>query len=59
MLALSKSAGDALMTGGYDNFKSLCDKKATDPVAWDINQLKNEQVTFQSIHETCLQDHKR
>ncbi|WP_237507790.1 DUF637 domain-containing protein, partial [Pseudomonas carnis] len=54
-----KAAGDALMTGGYDNFKALYDKKATDPVAWDISQLKNEQATLQPIHEAYLQDHKR
>ncbi|SDU21849.1 DUF637 domain-containing protein [Pseudomonas orientalis] len=54
-----KAAGDALMAGGYDNFKALYDKKVTDPVAWDINQLKNEQAILQPIHEAYLQDHKR
>jgi filamentous hemagglutinin len=54
-----KAAGDSLMAGGYENFKALYNGKATDPVVWDINQLKNEQKTLQPIHEEYLQDHKR
>ncbi|CRN00612.1 Hemolysin precursor [Pseudomonas sp. 34 E 7] len=49
-----KAAGDALMAGGYENFKALYNGKATDPVAWDINQLKAEQRTLQPIHEKYL-----
>ena len=52
-----KAAGDTLMTGGYDNFKNLYNKKAVDPVAWDINQLKNEQKILQPIHEEYLSGH--
>lgn len=47
------------MAGGYENFKALYNRKVTDPVAWDINQLKNEQKILQPIHEECLKDHKR
>ncbi|WP_085640528.1 MULTISPECIES: filamentous hemagglutinin N-terminal domain-containing protein [unclassified Pseudomonas] len=52
-----KAAGDALITGGFDNFKDLYNKSATDPVAWDIKQLKNEQSLLQTIHEKFLGDH--
>ena len=53
-----KSAGDALITGGFDNFKDLYNKVASDPVAWDIKQLKGEQSTLQPIHERYLKDHQ-
>ncbi|WP_277951946.1 hemagglutinin repeat-containing protein [Pseudomonas sp. TH06] len=52
-----KAAGDALITGGFDNFKDLYNKNATDPATWDIRQLKNEQSLLQTIHEKFLGDH--
>ncbi|WP_256676386.1 DUF637 domain-containing protein [Pseudomonas sp. RGB] len=52
-----KAAGDALMAGGYDNFKNLYNKNTVDPVAWDISQLKNEQMILQPIHEEYLSGH--
>ena len=52
-----KAAGDALITGGFDNFKDLYNKNATDPAGWDIKQLKNEQSLLQTIHEKFLGDH--
>jgi len=48
------AAGDALINGGFDNFKDLFNKVSTDPVAWDINQLKAEQSLLQPIHERFL-----
>ncbi|MHC8412486.1 two-partner secretion domain-containing protein [Pseudomonas sp. Hz4] len=51
------AAGDALINGGFDNFKGLFNKVSTDPVAWDINQLKTEQSLLQSIHERFLEEH--
>lgn len=48
------AAGDALINGGFDNFKDLFNKVSTDPVAWDINQLKAEQSVLQPIHERFL-----
>jgi filamentous hemagglutinin len=51
------AAGDALINGGFDNFKDLFNKVSTDPVAWDINQLKTEQSLLQSIHERFLEGH--
>ncbi|WP_273820419.1 DUF637 domain-containing protein [Pseudomonas asplenii] len=53
-----KAAGDALITGGFQNFKDLYNKVAMDPVAWDIKQLKGEQTTLQPIHEQYLKDHQ-
>ncbi|PMC14875.1 hemagglutinin [Oligella urethralis] len=50
-----KAAGDALIVGGFDNFKDLYNNKQ-DPVAWDIKQLKNEQALLQPIHEKYLSD---
>jgi filamentous hemagglutinin len=52
-----KAAGDALITGGFDNFKDLYNKTSTNAVGWDINQLKNEQSLLQTIHEKFLGDH--
>ncbi|ROL74336.1 filamentous hemagglutinin [Pseudomonas protegens] len=49
-----KAAGDALITGGFDNFKNLYNKATTDPVAWDIKQLKGEQTILQPVHEKYL-----
>ncbi len=51
------AAGDALINGGFDNFKDLFNKVSADPVAWDINQLKTEQSLLQSIHERFLEGH--
>ncbi|MFJ7141999.1 filamentous hemagglutinin N-terminal domain-containing protein [Pseudomonas protegens] len=51
-----KAAGDALITGGFDNFKNLYNKATTDPVAWDIKQLKGEQTILQPIHEQYMGD---
>jgi filamentous hemagglutinin family protein len=51
------AAGDALINGGFDNFKGLFNKVSTDPVAWDVNQLKTEQSLLQSIHERFLEGH--
>src|SRR5450830_1696562 len=48
------TAGNALMSSGFSNFKNLYNNGATDPVAWDIAQLKNEQKTLQPIHEQFL-----
>ncbi|PMC14662.1 hemagglutinin [Oligella urethralis] len=52
-----KAAGDALIVGGFDNFKDLYNNQQ-DPVAWDIKQLKNEQALLQPIHEKYLSDKK-
>jgi len=51
-----QEAGDALMKAGFDNFKELYNNKILDPTNWDINQLKSEQTTLQSIHEKYLAD---
>ena len=51
-----KAAGDALITGGFDNFKNLYNKATTDPVAWDIKQLRGEQTILQPIHEQYMGD---
>lgn len=51
-----KAAGDALITGGFNNFKDLYNKTVTDPVAWDIKQLKDEQAILQPIHQQYLGD---
>ncbi|WP_347904658.1 filamentous hemagglutinin N-terminal domain-containing protein [Pseudomonas purpurea] len=50
-----KAAGDALITGGFNNFKNLYNKTVTDPVAWDIKQLKDEQAILQPIHQQYLE----
>ncbi|SUA57426.1 Possible hemagglutinin (DUF638) [Oligella ureolytica] len=52
-----KAAGDALIVGGFDNFKDLYNNQQ-DPVAWDIKQLKNEQALLQPIHEKYLSDYE-
>ncbi|MEY9335443.1 filamentous hemagglutinin [Pseudomonas protegens] len=51
-----KAAGDALITGGFENFKNLYNKATSDPVAWDIKQLKGEQTILQPIHEQYMGD---
>ncbi|QPG07197.1 hemagglutinin [Salinimonas marina] len=47
-------AGKTLMNAGFDNFKSLYNQEVSDPIAWDINQLKNEQRALQSVHKKYL-----
>lgn len=42
------------MNAGFDNFKSLYNQDVSDPVAWDINQLKGEQQALQPVHEKYL-----
>ncbi|WP_189471676.1 DUF637 domain-containing protein, partial [Litchfieldella qijiaojingensis] len=49
-------AGETLMQGGFDNFRTLYNNPEADSVAWDINQLKNEQRILQPIHEAYLED---
>lgn len=49
-------AGNTLMNAGFDNFRGLFNKAVTDPVAWDINQLRSEQQALQSVHEKYLGD---
>lgn len=46
-------AGNALISNGFYNFQSLYNKK-TNPVTWDIKQLKDEQKLLQPIHEKHL-----
>ena len=52
------AAGNELITAGFDNFKKLYNDKNTNPVEWDIKQLKDEQQALQSIHEKYLEDRK-
>jgi len=47
-------AGDALMNAGFDSFRDLYNNGTSNPVAWDINQLRSEQQTLQLIHEGYL-----
>lgn len=49
-------AGNTLMNAGFDNFKSLYNQNVSDPVAWDINQLKGEQQALQPVHEKYLSE---
>jgi len=49
-------AGNTLINAGFDNFKNLYNQAVTDPVAWDINQLRNEQAALQPVHEGYLGD---
>ena len=49
-------AGDTLLTDGFVGFKGLYNKGASDPVQWDINQLKSEQQVLQRVHEVYLLD---
>jgi hypothetical protein len=49
-------AGNTLINAGFDNFKNLYNQTVTDPVAWDINQLRNEQAALQPVHEGYLGD---
>jgi filamentous hemagglutinin len=49
-------AGNTLMNAGFDNFRGLFNKAVTDPVAWDINQLRSEQQALQPVHEKYLGD---
>ena len=51
-----KEAGDALMKGGFDNFRNLYNNKQN-PIFWDIRQLKNEQSLLQPIHEKYMEDY--
>ncbi|MFV8192909.1 DUF637 domain-containing protein [Acinetobacter soli] len=44
-------AGAALMKGGFKNFKELYEGKVNDINAWNIKQLREEQLLLQSIHE--------
>ncbi|RUO31135.1 hypothetical protein [Aliidiomarina soli] len=44
------------MNAGFDNFKALYNQDVTDPVAWDINQLRNEQQVLQPVHKKYLGD---
>ncbi len=44
------------MNAGFDNFRNLFNKAVTDPVAWDISQLRSEQQVLQSVHEKYLGD---
>jgi len=39
---------------GFDNFRNLYNNPDTDPVQWDINQLRSEQQTLQPIHTEYL-----
>ncbi|WP_207788942.1 hypothetical protein [Bordetella trematum] len=48
-------AGNALMKSGFSNFQSLYHGKS-DPITWDIKQLKDEQRTLQPIHEKYMKD---
>jgi filamentous hemagglutinin len=54
--AWRSEAGNALMRSGFDNFRSLYNNSNQNPVAWDINQLKNEQQILQPIHQNYLGD---
>uniref|UniRef100_UPI0009FFB007 VENN motif pre-toxin domain-containing protein n=1 Tax=Stenoxybacter acetivorans TaxID=422441 RepID=UPI0009FFB007 len=47
-------AGNALMQGGFDNFKNLYQGNYQNSIQWDINQLQNEQKILQPIHEKYL-----
>jgi filamentous hemagglutinin len=47
-------AGNALMNSGFDSFRDLYNNGTSNPVAWDIGQLKSEQQTLQPIHEKYL-----
>jgi filamentous hemagglutinin len=49
-------AGNTLINAGFDNFKNLYNQTVSDPVAWDINQLKGEQQALQPVHEKYLGD---
>ena len=48
-----KEAGDALMKGGFNNFKHLYNNRPN-AMQWDIKQLRDEQVLLQPIHEKYL-----
>jgi len=50
-----KEAGDALMKGGFNNFKHLYNNRPN-AMQWDIKQLRDEQVLLQPIHEKYLSD---
>ena len=48
-----KEAGDALMKGGFDNFRYLYNNRPN-AMQWDIKQLRDEQTLLQPIHEKYL-----
>lgn len=50
-----KEAGDALMKGGFDNFRYLYNNRPN-AMQWDIKQLRDEQTLLQPIHEKYLAD---
>lgn len=50
-----KEAGDALMKGGFDNFRYLYNNRPN-AMQWDIKQLRDEQALLQPIHEKYLSD---
>lgn len=49
-------AGNTLMNGGFNNFKDLYNQTVSDPVVWDINQLRSEQQALQPVHEEHLRE---
>lgn len=51
-------AGDTLMNSGFENFKSLYNQEVSDPLSWDINQIKTEQSVLQGVHEEHLSDNE-
>jgi filamentous hemagglutinin len=48
------TAGNTLMSNGFPNFKDLYNNGASDPVTWDVAQLRNEQQSLQAVHEQFL-----
>lgn len=55
LYAWRKKAGDALMQGGFDNFRDLYNDRPN-AMQWDIKQLRAEQTLLQPIHEKYLSD---
>jgi len=49
-------AGQALMNGGFNNFKNAFNGNYSSTKGWDINQLKSEQKLLQPIHEKYISD---
>ncbi|WP_368855047.1 hypothetical protein [Pantoea sp. 18069] len=49
-----EAAGKELMSGGFNNFRGVYNDKKSNPIAWDINQLQDEQKILQPIHEKYL-----
>lgn len=52
---MAKEAGDALIIGGFDNFKHFYNNRPN-AMQWDIKQLYDEQTLLQPIHEKYLLD---